>query len=215
MSTIWCGRRVFRLKFVEIVGHKQKSFGGRAIGTPLGEQVVMRSGPSASTLPRISRPVLSALSLRVGLRGRFRERGRVPIHGEMEVQTQSPNQLVDITDEVQRRVATWDVDVVGGICFVYCSHTTAGLTINENADPDVGTDLLYALDRLVPFRDPAYRHGEGNSAAHLKASLMGSSVAVPIVDGRLALGTWQGIFLCEFDGPRSRRVTVVIQPSDS
>jgi len=86
-------------------------------------------------------------------------------------------------------------------------HTTAGLTINENADPDVARDILAGLARLVPATGD-YRHAEGNSDAHLKASLVGSSVTVPVVDGRLALGTWQGIYFCEFDGPRRRHVLV-------
>lgn len=106
-------------------------------------------------------------------------------------------------------------DVVGesgadeGIAHVFVPHTTAGVTINENADPDVVRDMKLALDRIVPDRGD-YRHAEGNSPAHVKASLMGSSVTVPISGGRLALGTWQGIYLCEFDGPRTRRVRVQI-----
>jgi secondary thiamine-phosphate synthase enzyme len=95
-----------------------------------------------------------------------------------------------------------------GMCFVFCQHTTAGLTINENADPDVVQDMLMELDRLVPWRNPGYQHSEGNSAAHVKATLVGASVAVPVTDGRLDLGVWQGIYFCEFDGPRRRRVLV-------
>lgn len=98
-----------------------------------------------------------------------------------------------------------------GMCHVYCPHTTAGLTINENADPDVRHDMLLALEKVVPSDDASYRHAEGNSAAHVKASLMGFTVSLPIVDGRLALGTWQGVYLCEFDGPRQRHVTVVTE----
>ena len=94
-----------------------------------------------------------------------------------------------------------------GTCHVYVPHTTAGLTINENADPDVARDILADLARLVPAEGD-YRHAEGNSDAHIKASLVGFSAMVPVVDGRPALGTWQGVYLCEFDGPRRRRVLV-------
>ena len=96
-----------------------------------------------------------------------------------------------------------------GICLAYCPHTTAGMTINENADPDVVRDLLFALDKTFPDR-PEFRHMEGNSAAHLKASALGSSVTVPIENGQLVLGVWQGVYLCEFDGPRSRKLLVKI-----
>ena len=96
-----------------------------------------------------------------------------------------------------------------GLCVVYCPHTTAGITINENADPDVVRDILLGLSRALPDR-PEFRHAEGNSAAHLKASYMGSSATVPVRDGRLVLGTWQGIYFCEFDGPRSRKYYVKI-----
>lgn len=107
----------------------------------------------------------------------------------------------------------WDAlresGVTEGVCVIYCPHTTAGITINENADPDVVRDLLLALDRSCPDR-PEFRHCEGNSAAHMKASTVGSSVTVPITGGRLLLGTWQGIYFCEFDGPRSRSFYVKI-----
>lgn len=96
-----------------------------------------------------------------------------------------------------------------GMALVYCPHTTAGITINENADPDVVTDLLYALDKTFPDR-PQFRHAEGNSAAHLKSSCIGASVNVIVEDGRLLLGTWQGIYFTEFDGPRSRKFYVKI-----
>jgi secondary thiamine-phosphate synthase enzyme len=92
---------------------------------------------------------------------------------------------------------------------VYCPHTTAGLTINENADPDVQIDMLKELNKIVPFKD-GYRHMEGNSAAHIKASLMGFSLQIPITGGRMILGTWQGIYFCEFDGPRTRKICVKI-----
>lgn len=96
-----------------------------------------------------------------------------------------------------------------GICVVYCPHTTAAITINENADPDVPGDLLLALSKAFPDR-PEFRHAEGNSAAHAKAVCVGSSVTIPIREGRLALGRWQGIYFCEFDGPRSREFRVQI-----
>jgi secondary thiamine-phosphate synthase enzyme len=95
-----------------------------------------------------------------------------------------------------------------GLCHVFSLHTTAALTVNENADPSVQSDMLEALDRIIPWRNAAYRHLEGNSAAHLKASMMGFSQTLPVVNGKLALGTWQGLYFCEFDGPRSRSVHV-------
>jgi secondary thiamine-phosphate synthase enzyme len=97
--------------------------------------------------------------------------------------------------------------VTNGICYIFVPHTTAGVTINENADPDVVRDLLRSLGRLVPEHGD-YRHREGNSDAHLKASMMVFSCVVPVIAGRLGLGTWQGIYFCEFDGPRSRRVRI-------
>ena len=109
----------------------------------------------------------------------------------------------------QIRDALRKSDVQNGICLVYCPHTTAGMTINENADPDVVTDLLFALDKTFPDR-PEFRHMEGNSAAHLKASTMGSSVTVIVENGNLVLGTWQGIYFCEFDGPRTRKFYVKV-----
>lgn len=112
--------------------------------------------------------------------------------------------MVNITPTV--REAVKESGLQDGIVVVHCPHTTAGMTINENADPDVVRDLLKALDELTPDID--YRHAEGNSPAHLKASLMGNSVTVPVVRGELALGTWQGIYFCEFDGPRTRRFCV-------
>ena len=99
--------------------------------------------------------------------------------------------------------------VQDGLCVVYCPHTTAGITINENADPDVVRDMLLGISRAFPSL-PEFRHAEGNSPAHLKASAIGSSVTVIVKDGRLVLGTWQGIYFCEFDGPRSRRFFVKV-----
>ncbi|AVX30682.1 secondary thiamine-phosphate synthase enzyme YjbQ [Carboxydocella sp. JDF658] len=126
----------------------------------------------------------------------------------LRVRTGARDQLVDITDRVQQVVSQRGVK--SGLCVVFVPHTTAGVTINENADPDVVTDMLTVLDKLVPWR-ANYRHGEGNSAAHVKASLLGSSVTVIIEEGRLQLGTWQGIYLAEFDGPRERKVYVKVQ----
>jgi secondary thiamine-phosphate synthase enzyme len=130
------------------------------------------------------------------------------VHSDgFSVGTHSRSELVDVTGQVQRLVTASGVRE--GLAVVFCPHTTAGMTINENADPDVVHDILNALDKLVPWR-AGYRHGEGNSAAHIKASLMGSSVTVLVRDGRLQLGTWQGIYFCEFDGPRQRRVQVAV-----
>jgi secondary thiamine-phosphate synthase enzyme len=109
----------------------------------------------------------------------------------------------------QVREAVTKSGVTSGIAVVYCPHTTAGITINENADPDVVRDLLVGLNKAFPDR-PEFRHAEGNSAAHLKASAMGSSATVIIESGRLVLGTWQGIYFCEFDPPRSRKFYVKV-----
>ena len=115
---------------------------------------------------------------------------------------QTPREgLIDITAQVRTTVRQSSIE--SGIVVVYCPHTTAGITINENADPDVVHDLLLGLDRAFPDR-PQFRHAEGNSAAHLKASAIGASVTVIINNGNLVLGTWQGIYFCEFDGPRNR-----------
>lgn len=124
---------------------------------------------------------------------------------QIDVSTGSRSQFVEITGRVADVVEKSGVQ--SGTCYVYVPHTTAGLTINENADPDVARDILADLARLVPAEGD-YRHAEGNSDAHIKASLVGFSAMVPVVDGRPALGTWQGVYLCEFDGPRRRRVLV-------
>jgi secondary thiamine-phosphate synthase enzyme len=113
----------------------------------------------------------------------------------------------DITSIV--REAVKKSGVASGLCVVYCPHTTAGITINENADPDVARDLLYGLDKAFPDRRE-FRHTEGNSAAHLKASCIGSSVTVIVEKGEPVLGRWQGLYFCEFDGPRSRKYFVKI-----
>lgn len=126
-----------------------------------------------------------------------------------EVVTRDRSQLIDISDQVQGFVN--DSGITSGSVLVYVPHTTAGVTINENADPDVVHDLLLTLHRLVPRDAPGYRHGEGNSDSHVKASLMGSSCQVIIDQSQLVLGTWQGIYLCEFDGPRRRQIHVQVQ----
>lgn len=113
--------------------------------------------------------------------------------------------FVDVTAQVRAELARSGIQ--DGVCYLFVPHTTAGITINENADPDVVRDLTRSLERLVP-EDGDYRHAEGNSDAHLKASMMGFSVMVPVRDGRLALGTWQGIYFTEFDGPRNRNLKV-------
>jgi secondary thiamine-phosphate synthase enzyme len=115
--------------------------------------------------------------------------------------------MIDVTARVEQAVRASGVTF--GICQVFVPHTTAGVTLNENADPAVQRDILAALDRLIPAHGD-YQHGEGNSPAHLKASLMGASLTVPIQDGRLLLGRWQGIAFCEFDGPRQRTLVVNI-----
>jgi secondary thiamine-phosphate synthase enzyme len=132
---------------------------------------------------------------------------------EMEtltVRTSSRTDLKDITAEVSA-VASGS-GVREGICVVYVPHTTAGVTINENADPAVRADIAATLERMVPWEGP-YRHSEGNSAAHVKASIVGFSAMVPLRGGSLALGTWQGIYFCEFDGPRTRKVQVQVIPA--
>ena len=124
------------------------------------------------------------------------------------VSSRSRNQMIDITDEVKSAV---DKSGIGeGLVTVYTPHTTAGITINENADPDVTHDILLTLDALIPQNRSGYRHGEGNSDAHVKSSLVGCSGQSLLQDGRLQLGTWQGIYFCEFDGPRNRKVSVQI-----
>ena len=115
--------------------------------------------------------------------------------------------LCPITAQVQGAVA--DSGITDGICVVYCPHTTAGITINENADPDVVTDLLLAYRKAFPDR-PEFRHAEGNSTAHLKSSAMGVSKTIPFEDGKMLLGIWQGIYFCEFDGPRTRHYDVKV-----
>jgi len=123
---------------------------------------------------------------------------------KIQVKTPSHEALVSITHGVSNSLK--QLKLRDGIVHAYVMHTTCGMTINENADPSVVHDLLSRLDKLIPWHDPDDRHAEGNSAAHLKSSLFGSSVTIPVKDGRLVLGTWQGIFLGEFDGPRTRTI---------
>ncbi len=125
-----------------------------------------------------------------------------------EVTTSSRSQMVDITKKVREAVRR--AGVREGVCVVYVPHTTAGVTVNESADPAVAQDILEHLEKLVPRG--RYRHREGNADAHIKASMMGFSQALPVEGGDLSLGTWQGIFLCEFDGPRRRSAKVAVIP---
>ncbi|MGA9532184.1 MAG: secondary thiamine-phosphate synthase enzyme YjbQ [Anaerolineales bacterium] len=124
----------------------------------------------------------------------------------LEVSTKSQSQFVDITDDVSRVIQ--ESGMQNGLVVVYIPHTTAGIVINEHADPSVAHDVLADLDRLVPWEQPYYEHAEGNSSSHVRASIVGTSEMIVVEHGALALGTWQGIFLCEFDGPRRRKVYV-------
>src|SRR3712207_3542403 len=125
------------------------------------------------------------------------------------VRTREREELVEITGQVLRRLR--ESGQREGVCVLYVQHTTAGLTVNENADPDVPRDMLHALRTLLPQHGMGFRHGEQNSDAHIKASLTGPSVTVPFEDGELLLGRWQGIFLCEFDGGRERQVIMSVR----
>ena len=125
----------------------------------------------------------------------------------LRIKTSKRTQFVDITNEVEGMVR--DSGISSGVCYVYVPHTTAGVAINEHADPNVARDVEGIFDRLIPHDGP-YRHAEGNTDSHMKAILSGSSQTVLIDGGKLALGTWQGIFLCEFDGPRQRTVYVKV-----
>jgi secondary thiamine-phosphate synthase enzyme len=120
----------------------------------------------------------------------------------IKIRTAKHDQMIDITDQVQNLITRANIEE--GMALVYCPHTTAAITVNENADPDVVHDILLSLDKTFPWTSPDYRHTEGNSAAHLKSSTIGCSKMIPITGGKLLLGTWQGIYFCEFDGPRQR-----------
>lgn len=124
---------------------------------------------------------------------------------ELSIRSRARTEMIDITAEVRRALEKAPAGAT--LCAVFVPHTTAAVTINENADPSVPRDMLAELNKVIPF-DDAYAHSEGNSAAHIKASLVGSSVSVPVENGRLRLGQWQGIFFCEFDGPRQRQVWI-------
>lgn len=125
----------------------------------------------------------------------------------LDVRTTQDQQFIDLTRDVQRLVE--EKQVSDGLVLVYVPHTTAGVTINENSDPDVVRDMIHSLNQVFPVEGD-YHHYEGNSHAHIKASFMGSSCTIPIVNGQLLLGTWQGVYFCEFDGPRHRKVHVKI-----
>ena len=130
----------------------------------------------------------------------------------LTIRTRSKSELMDITPLVKDVVDKSKIE--NGVCYIFVPHTTAGITINENADPSVREDILMELDKLVPWQGN-YTHMEGNAAAHIKASLVGSSETIPIEKGKLALGTWQGVFFAEFDGPRRREVWVTIMKKGS
>ena len=124
-----------------------------------------------------------------------------------DVKTKSAVEFVDITAQVRKSIKSSKVR--SGLCTVFVPHTTAGVTINENADPSVKSDMIMEMNKIVPFQD-GYQHGEGNSAAHIKSSLFGPSVTILVEDNEPVLGTWQGIYFCEFDGPRRRRCHIQI-----
>lgn len=125
----------------------------------------------------------------------------------LEVKTNKKIEFIDITNQIEKIIK--EEDIKNGICYLFIPHTTAGITINENADPSVKEDIINTLNKIVP-EDLDYEHLEGNSPAHVKSSLVGHSEIIFIENGKLALGIWQGIFLCEFDGPRKRKVYIKI-----
>jgi secondary thiamine-phosphate synthase enzyme len=125
-----------------------------------------------------------------------------------EIRTRSRTEMVEITDRVREAIRGSGVE--RGLCVVYCPHTTAAITVNENADPDVVHDLLLWYNRIVPDEQSGFRHAEGNSDSHIKATLIGPSVTLLVEDGAPVLGRWQGVFFCEFDGPRTRTVQVQV-----
>jgi secondary thiamine-phosphate synthase enzyme len=131
------------------------------------------------------------------------------VEKDFRISSKNRNQMIDITEEVQSLLTKSGISE--GIVTVYCPHTTAAITINENADPSVTHDILLTLSELIPQQRPAYRHSEGNSDAHCKSSFVGCSEQILIKGGKLNLGTWQGIFFCEFDGPRSRTFIVQVR----
>jgi len=135
--------------------------------------------------------------------------GYNPAMYTLKVRSHQREELVEFTDKVQSQLK--ESAARDGIVVLYVQHTTAGLTVNENADPDVPRDMLHLLRTLIPQHGMGFRHGEENSDAHIKASIVGSSVTIPFKDGELLLGRWQGIFLCEFDGARERKVIMMLR----
>ncbi len=131
----------------------------------------------------------------------------------LQVRSREREELVEFTADVQARLT--ESSARTGVCILFSQHTTAGLTINENADPDVPRDMLHALRTLIPQHGMNFRHNEENSDAHLKTTIVGTSVTIPFRDGKLLLGRWQGIFLCEFDGGRERQVIMTVMSSTS
>ena len=127
----------------------------------------------------------------------------------LKVRSHEREELVEFTDQVQEQLTA--TNQREGLVVLYVQHTTAGLTVNENADPDVPRDMLHLLRTLIPQHGMGFRHGEENSDAHIKATLVGSSVTIPFNEGKLLLGRWQGIFLCEFDGGRERKVIMMVK----
>ncbi len=134
----------------------------------------------------------------------------VAVSADFQVETKSRVQFLDITDKVRRVVR--DSGCKEGLCHVYVPHTTAAITVNEGADPDVTRDIMDRLDKLVP-QDDRYRHAEGNADSHIRSTIVGSSQILPVRGGDLALGAWQSLFFCEFDGPRKRKVLVTLSSS--
>ncbi|MFC5712851.1 secondary thiamine-phosphate synthase enzyme YjbQ [Thalassorhabdus alkalitolerans] len=131
---------------------------------------------------------------------------------KLSINTATRDEMIDITSKVKNFIK--ESNVVSGIVTVYTAHTTAGITVNENADPDVKHDMLMRLDEVYPWDHSKYRHAEGNSASHLKASTVGTQQTLIIEEGELILGTWQGIYFCEFDGPRTRTVYVKVMSEE-
>jgi secondary thiamine-phosphate synthase enzyme len=126
----------------------------------------------------------------------------------IELPTTKKQEMIDVTKRVRAVVAASNVQ--SGLCSIFCGHTTGAVTINENTDPDVQTDILNALERAVPRNEKYYKHEEGNAHAHAKAAVIGFSETIPVQGGKLALGTWQAIYFCEFDGPRNRKLVVTV-----
>ncbi|MGC8544523.1 MAG: secondary thiamine-phosphate synthase enzyme YjbQ [Athalassotoga sp.] len=131
---------------------------------------------------------------------------------QIKIKSSKHFEFIDLTEEIERIVS--ESKLMAGMCFIYVPHTTAAVTINEDADPDVKTDIISFIQRLVPWNGN-YLHTEGNSAAHILSTIIGVSVAIPFDDGALSLGRWQGIYFCEFDGPRERNVDVILTEAKS